>query len=250
MAANNAHPFSQGMDDDDEDSSPLHPLMSRLQNRLLSRNANVNRASSNKFDSLHPYTSILSVADVDQCVELEDSAFPENERCSREKFIYRLTQCPELSLGIFSRPIPSEAKNATDAKPRLIAHVVSTRTPAPCVTDATMDIPENWQEGRSSLPTPGEREPKGHQETGGTICVHSLAVLKEHQKKGLGSILMKAYIQRIKDSKIAERVALLAHDPLIKFYVEMGFENMGDSQAKFGGGGWNNMILEFGDSED
>jgi hypothetical protein len=85
MSANNSHTFSHGMDDDDEDSSPLHPLMSRLQNRLLSRNTNINRASSSKFDNLHPYTSILSVADVDQCVELEKSAFPENERCSREK---------------------------------------------------------------------------------------------------------------------------------------------------------------------
>jgi hypothetical protein len=88
-ANNNSHPFVQGMgmgmDDDDDDSSPLHPLMSRLQNRLLSRNTNINRASSSKFDSLHPYTSILSLADVDQCVELESSAFPENERCSREK---------------------------------------------------------------------------------------------------------------------------------------------------------------------
>jgi hypothetical protein len=85
MSANNSHPFSNVRDDDDEDSSPLHPLMSRLQNRLLSRNTNLTRASSNKFDPLHPYTSILSLADVDQCVELENSAFPEHERCSREK---------------------------------------------------------------------------------------------------------------------------------------------------------------------
>lgn len=59
---------------------------------------------------------------------------------------------------------------------------------------------------------------------------------------------MKAYIQRIKDSKIAERVALLAHDPLIKFYVGMGFENMGDSQATFGGGGWNNLVCQLNDA--
>jgi GNAT superfamily N-acetyltransferase len=158
------------------------------------------------------------------------------------QFIYRLTQCPELSLGIFSRPIPSEASNAGNPKPKLVAHVVATRSPAPSVTDASMDIPPTWKERRSSLPGPDDPEPKGHQDTGGTICVHSLAVLKEHQNKGLGSILMKAYVQRIKDSKIAERVALLAHDPLIKFYVGMGFENMGDSTCTFGGGGWNNMV--------
>ena len=74
-------------------------------------------------------------------------------------------------------------------------------------------------------------------------------MLKEHQKKGLGSILMKAYVQRIKDSKIAERVALLSHDHLIKFYVAMGFENMGDSVCTFGGGGWNNMVCQMDEAD-
>lgn len=141
-------------------------------------------------------------------------------------------------------------KNTKDPNPRLIAHVIATRSPAPSVTDASMEIPSDWQTRPSStVPPPGGSEPKGHQETGGTICVHSLAVLAEHQKKGLGSILMKAYVQRIKDSKIADRVALLAHDPLIKFYVAMGFENMGDSQATFGGGSWNNMVCLLNDGE-
>lgn len=36
------------------------------------------------LDELHPFVQILSVADVDDCVHVE-SAFPENERCSREK---------------------------------------------------------------------------------------------------------------------------------------------------------------------
>ena len=84
MSANNIHTLHDD-EDESEDNSQLHPLMNRLQNRLLSRNTNLNRASSNKFDTLHPYTSILSLADVDQCVQLEESAFPEHERCSREK---------------------------------------------------------------------------------------------------------------------------------------------------------------------
>jgi hypothetical protein len=103
MSANNSHPFSNVPDDDDEDSAPLHPLMSRLQNRLLSRNTNLNRASSNKFDSLHPYTSILSLADVDQCVELENSAFPEHERCSREKVRRRVQRLFSISFLLVSQ---------------------------------------------------------------------------------------------------------------------------------------------------
>lgn len=105
-----------------------------------------------------------------------------------------------------------------------------------------MALPDDWKSRRSSLPQPGEDEPLGHQEQGGTIAVHSLAVAVEHQRKGLGTVIMKAYIQRIRDSKIADRIALLAHDQLVGFYERLGFTNMGPSACKFGGGGWNSMV--------
>lgn len=105
-----------------------------------------------------------------------------------------------------------------------------------------MKIPSNWKTRRSSLPSDDDEEPLGHQDLGATICVHSLAVHPEFQKMGLGSILMKAYIQRIKDSRIADRIALLAHDHLIPFYAGLGFEDMGTSAVTFGGGNWNNMV--------
>jgi hypothetical protein len=41
-----------------------------------------------RFDDhepLHPYVASLSIRDVDACVALEEAAFPEHERCSREK---------------------------------------------------------------------------------------------------------------------------------------------------------------------
>ena len=85
-------------------------------------------------------------------------------------------------------------------------------------------------------------EPKGHQEQGGTICIHSLAVAKDCQGMGLGSVLMKSYIQRIRGSKIADRIALLAHDHLISFYTGLGFQDMGPSSATFGGGNWHNLV--------
>lgn len=37
-----------------------------------------------QLDDLHPFVQILSVADADDCVRVE-SAFPEHERCSKEK---------------------------------------------------------------------------------------------------------------------------------------------------------------------
>jgi ribosomal protein S18 acetylase RimI-like enzyme len=160
-----------------------------------------------------------------------------------QQFIYRLTKCQELSFGIFSQPTLSEAANAkSPATAKLLAHIIATRTPAPAVTDASMGLPDDWRARRSSLPRPGENETVGHQEQGGTIAVHSLAVAVDHQGKGLGSLIMKAYMQRIKDSKIADRIALIAHDHLVGFYENLGFTNMGRSACTFGGGGWNNMV--------
>ncbi|KIX93547.1 uncharacterized protein Z520_10725 [Fonsecaea multimorphosa CBS 102226] len=232
-------PDEEDDSEDDRDFMANHPLLNMLTGRLGARR----RGSSHKWDHLHPENQALSVSDVDQCTSLEDAAFSPQERATREKFQYRLTRCPELSLGLFTQPTKAEAKDAsTPPQRRLIAHIVSTRTPAPCVTEASMGIPSNWRTRRSSLPTGDDEEPLGHQDMGGTICVHSLAVTPEFQKMGLGSILMKSYIQRMKDSKIADRIALLAHDHLVPFYTGLGFANMGPSAVTSHGGNWNNMV--------
>ncbi|KAH0831701.1 hypothetical protein AYO21_10735 [Fonsecaea monophora] len=227
-------------EEDDRDFMANHPLLNMLTGRLGARR----RGSSHKWDRLHPENQALSISSVDQCTSLEEAAFPPEERATREKFQYRLTRCPELSLGLFTQPTKAELKDSsTPPLRRLIAHVVSTRTPAPCVTEASMGVPSNWRTRRSSLPTNTDKEPVGHQDMGGTICVHSVAVAPEFQRMGLGSILMKSYIQRMKDAKIADRIALLAHDHLVPFYKGLGFENMGPSTVTSHGGNWNNMVI-------
>lgn len=69
--------------DEDAEHSFLHPLMGHLQGRLLGRS--MARNAPKKFAPLHPYTQILSLHDVDECVRIESEAFPEHERCSQEK---------------------------------------------------------------------------------------------------------------------------------------------------------------------
>lgn len=75
---------SDDLDDDSDeehDNMASHPLLSMLTGRLGQRR----RGSTHKWDRLHPVTGVLSVSNVDDCTELEIEAFPENERCSREK---------------------------------------------------------------------------------------------------------------------------------------------------------------------
>jgi hypothetical protein len=47
------------------------------------------RTRTNERDELHPFSQILSISNVDNCVKLEDGAFPPHERCSREKVCFQ-----------------------------------------------------------------------------------------------------------------------------------------------------------------
>lgn len=55
-------------------------------------------------------------------------------------------------------------------------------------------------------------------------------------------MLMKSYEQRMETSGIADRIALLAHEHLVRMYEGMGFVDRGKSPVKFGGGGWTSLV--------
>ena len=99
-----------------------------------------------------------------------------------------------------------------------------------------MDYPREWQSNPASL------DLRGHQEHGRTIALHSLAVLPAFRNRGLGKVILKSYQQRVESSGIADRVSLVAHEPMIKFYEALGFVNKGSSQCKFGAGGWYDLV--------
>lgn len=84
----------------------------------------------------------------------------------------------------------------------------------------------------------------GHIEHGRTIAIHSLAVLPEFQKRGIGSMLMKAYVQRMASSNNADRISLLAYDHLVPFYESLGFEKKGKGGSKHGGVEWVDMVSQ------
>ena len=67
--------------DDDEHAMANHPIFGMLAGRLGQRR----RGSSHKYDKLHPENQVLTFGNVEDCVEVENSAFPEHERASREK---------------------------------------------------------------------------------------------------------------------------------------------------------------------
>lgn len=137
----------------------------------------------------------------------------------------------DIATAATSTPVYS---GAPDRKAVLLGHIIATKTTNDTVTDDDM-----------ALPPQGSTDPKlGHKEAGRTVCIHSLAVLPDYQGKGLGSTLIKAYLDRMETQDVVDSAALIAHDYLIPYYEKFGFVNKGKSKAQFGGGGWYDMVKE------
>lgn len=113
----------------------------------------------------------------------------------------------------------------------LLGHIIATKTSNPVVTDADMAI-------------------GAHDETGRTLCIHSLAVLPAYQGRGLGKVLLAAYLQRMAGQGVVDRVALIARQDLVPLYERFGFECRGESKVQFGGGGWWDMVKELDVGEE
>ncbi|KAK4211674.1 hypothetical protein QBC37DRAFT_402223 [Rhypophila decipiens] len=196
----------------------------------------------------------LTISDYKSCVELENAAFPNPEhRASPEKFEYRLTTCPELSLGLFCTVVPDQVRGweietlacakpvetdrADKAVSVLLAHIISTKCCGEVIADSDMDYPRDWRK------LGGKCTNAGHQESGRTVALHSLAVSPKLQGCGLGITIVKAYLQQMNNSGLADRVSLICQEYLVSYYERFGFTHVGKSNAQFGGGGWHDMTF-------
>ncbi len=115
----------------------------------------------------------------------------------------------EAEKGGFDIDMLTTAKEVETARPNgaksvLFAHIVATKSHGQVITDKDMDYPRDWRTRRTGV------FDVGHKEAGRTICLHSLAVHPKLQGCGLGKMLMKSYLQQVKNSGVADRISLLA----------------------------------------
>lgn len=192
------------------------------------------------------YVRSLTLKDLDACVALENQAFIPEERCSRKEvrnpspeppydsqltphkqFKYRLSTCPDLSLGIFTTSINPYTGHPTET---LLGYAIATKTTSRLITDACMAA-----------------TPYSHTESGTTVALHSLAILPSYQRRTLGTTLLSEFILRScnRPGVPVERIAIIARERLVRFYQRFGFTVYGVSEVGFGGGGWRDLALEF-----
>ena len=126
---------------------------------------------------------------------------------------------------------------------RLIGHTIANRTSASSITEGSMEMPENWRSLTPNDVVKVDGEVIGNDPNGTTIAIHSVVIIPEFQGKGVGKTLVKAYIRYIRDANIlGDRLLLIAHRHLIKFYESAGFKNQGQRECQFAGGGWFDLV--------
>ncbi|KAL9091562.1 MAG: hypothetical protein Q9159_001424 [Coniocarpon cinnabarinum] len=233
-----------------------------------------NRASDMRKElrELHPYATTLGPGDVAAVCALERACFEGEAAASSEKIAYRMGVAGELTLGLFSSAWENggtkegegvlSAVTAADAKQIhdgysggavenarrtvLLAAVVATKSANTLAQESDFQIPESHGQRTDVNTSDTAASPRsGHNEAGRTLILHSLAVAPSYQRLGLGTILLKAYVNRIMESDVADRIAILTQQRLMPWYARMGFEERGKSDVQIAGGGWVNMVYEF-----
>lgn len=160
---------------------------------------------------LHMYIRPLILEDLHQITELEAKGFPPEERASLETIEFRLNSCPELCSGLFIRTV-----NGTEiVKESLIGHIMGTKIP-------------KFVNGEPPFITL-ESMGKLNDDSSNTIAIHSVVILPEYQKKNLATLLLTDYIQKMSNQEIADRIVVIAHEPLLPFYERIGFQLIGEN---------------------
>lgn len=227
----------------------------------------------------------LTIEDIDQCISLEEAGFPADERCSEEKFKYRLTVCPELCSGLFVREygykynavnLPEVAETLENEKGRknneerggdnedeegegddednddnedipVKLSVVKENLIGHII--ATKTYSNKITEESMSLPSKDDKT-CGHIEQSRHIGVHSLVVDNKWRGKNLGTLLMHDYIQKLSNQDLGSKVIIIAKENLVSFYEKIGFVNHGKSACEHGGSSWYDLSIDLVPQED
>ncbi|GME97149.1 unnamed protein product [Ambrosiozyma monospora] len=132
---------------------------------------------------------------------------------------------------------------------RLIGQIMGTKTYDETITDRSMAIPKLTADNLHDTSIP-ENDKVGHIEDSRTLGIHSVVVDPEFQGLKLGSLLIKDYLQKLNQQFVVDRVVLIAHDSLVKFYKNLGFEDDGASKCQHGGENWRDMSCVLTHEED
>ncbi|KIS71686.1 uncharacterized protein UMAG_00127 [Mycosarcoma maydis] len=167
---------------------------------------------------------------------LEVEGFPPEDAASYDRLLSRQTAAPHLFLGAFVPLPPPKVAGplSVSGQPRRRIVGFITGTAAPALTLRSMSTHDTSEDAR-------------------IVCIHSVCVASEMQRKGLATRMLENYISRIRKAEEGkgpegdkgkrgyETLALLAHEELTALYKKVGFRTQCVSHVQYGSGQWLEM---------
>ncbi|SNX81435.1 uncharacterized protein MEPE_00140 [Melanopsichium pennsylvanicum] len=167
---------------------------------------------------------------------LEVEGFSPEDAASYERLLSRQTAAPHLFLGAFVPMPPPKVAGplSVSGQPRRRIVGFITGTAAPALTLRSMSTHDTSEDAR-------------------IVCIHSVCIAPEMQRKGLATRMLENYIARIRKAEEGkgpegdkgkrgyETLALLAHEELTGLYKKVGFRIQCVSHIQYGSGQWLEM---------
>lgn len=155
---------------------------------------------------------------LDAAYAIEAASYPPDEAASRADLELRMTQASPYFWGAFNEQKLAQG----DQSGALCGFVCGTLTSADRLTAESMSR---------------------HEPAGTTLCIHSVVVTGQLRNRGVGSWILRSYLERVAGAGTTEQVMLLCKQPLEGFYTSAGFESLGDSGVVHGADPWTLMRL-------
>jgi GNAT superfamily N-acetyltransferase len=95
-----------------------------------------------------------------------------------------------------------------------------------------------------STPNLSHQAMEKHDPQGTHVGVHSVVVSSDFRHRGVGSDLLRNYVDLLKKTKVYKSVVLIVHEELIPFYERAGFELRGKSDVVHGPKEWLEMAVD------
>lgn len=149
--------------------------------------------------------------DLDQCFEIENTAYAGDEAASKEKISTRINTYPEGFI-------------VEEYKGEVIGFINSGACHQVELSDEDF------------------KELIGHDPKGKHIVIMSVAVHPQYQRQGFASKLMQAFIAQMRQLNKAD-IYLICQTELIEMYASFGFKHWGESDSDHGGLAWHEMSL-------
>ncbi|BCD89251.1 N-acetyltransferase [Pseudomonas solani] len=152
-----------------------------------------------------------TLSDTDRCYQIEISAYEGDEAATREKIETRIAQYPEGFLIL-------------EQDGEVVGFINSG-----CAQEVVMS-------------DDAFKELVGHDAAAPNVVIMSVVVDPSHQGKGFSTLLMRTFVQRMREMGKAT-IHLMCKERHIELYRRMGYAYVRPSPSDHGGMAWHEMVM-------